>query len=157
MKEKEIQKVTKKKMDELMKLLGIDCEYSVNIEEGEENTVINISIEGEDMGYMIGNHGRHLDSFQYVFSLLLRKEFEEDFKFMVMLDVSGYRKEKISQIEELALKKADDARLLGEPVDLKPMRASDRRVVHMTLQQFEDISTESQGEGMDRYVRIIPK
>jgi spoIIIJ-associated protein len=157
MKEKDIKKITKETMDEIMKLLDIDCDYSIDIDDSDEGSVINISIDGEDLGYMIGNHGRHLDSFQYILSLILRSKFEEDFKYMVMLDVAGYRKERISEIEELALKKADDARLLGEAVNLKPMRPSDRRVVHMTLQKFDDITTESQGEGADRYVRIIPK
>jgi len=53
-----------------------------------------------------------------------------------MLDVSGYRKERIAKIEAIALGKADDARLLAESVDLEPMKPSDRRIVHMTLQQF---------------------
>ena len=157
MKEKDIKKITKETMDEIMKLLDIDCDYSIDIDDSDEISIINISIDGDDLGYMIGNHGRHLDSFQYILSLVLRNKLEEDFKFMVMLDVAGYRKERISKIEELAIKKADDARLLGEPVDLKPMRPSDRRIVHMTLQKFDDITTESQGEGIDRYVRIIPK
>jgi spoIIIJ-associated protein len=45
---------------------------------------------------------------------------------------------------------------LGESIDLPPMKPYDRRVVHMTLQKFDDLKTESYGEGRDRYVRIIP-
>jgi len=158
MKDKGILKIVKKEVDKLIKLLGIDCKYNMEIEDGEEERkIIKIAFEGENLGYMIGNHGRHLDSLQYIVSLLLRKKFKEDFYFMIMLDVSGYRKERISQIEDIALRKADDARLLADPVDLEPMKPSDRRIVHMTLQQFDDITTESQGEGRNRYVRIIPK
>ena len=158
MKDKAILKIVKKEVDELVKLLDIDCKHEVEIEDGEEERkIIKISFEGENLGYMIGNHGRHLDSLQYVMSLLLRKRFKEDFYFIVMLDVSGYRKERISKIEEIALRKADDARLLAEDVDLEAMKPSDRRIVHMILQQFDDITTESQGEGRDRYVRISPK
>lgn len=158
MKDKEILKIAEKEVKELVKFLDIDCKYDVEIEDGEEDMkIINISFEGEDLGYMIGNHGRHLDSLQYMVSLFLRKKFEEDMHFIVMVDVSGYREERNSKIESIALRKADDARLLGEPVDLKPMKPSDRRIVHMVLQKFDDITTESQGEGLDRYVRIIPK
>lgn len=158
MKDKEIVQITKKEVAEIQKLLGIECSLSVEVEEGEEESkIIKVSFEGEDLGYMIGNHGRHLDSLQYLVSLLLRKKLEDDLNFIVMLDVSGYRKARNSKIEEMALRKADDARILGEAVDLKPMKASDRRIVHMTLQKFDDITTESQGEGIDRYVRIIPK
>jgi len=56
----------------------------------------------------------------------------------------------------MALQKADDARILGEPIELEPMSPSDRRVVHMALQVFDDIKTESVGEGNDRRVKIIP-
>jgi spoIIIJ-associated protein len=157
MKDKDIKKTAEKTVKKLMDLLEIDCQYNVEVEENEDTKIIKISVEGEDLGYMIGNHGRHLESMQFIISLLLRKEFEEDLKYIVMLDVAGYRKERDLKIEEIALKKADDARLLGEPINLKPMKASDRRIVHMALQKFDDITTESQGEGMDRYVRIIPK
>jgi len=157
MKDKEVLKIVKGEVDELIKLLLVDCDYDVEIEDGEEEMkIIKVNIEGEDLGYMIGNHGRHLDSLQYVLSLALRKKFEEDYKFMLMVDVSGYRQERISKVEEIAMRKADDARLLGDYVDMEPMKPSDRRIVHMTLQKFEDITTESQGEGRDRYVRIIP-
>ena len=157
MKDKDILKVVKKEVEELSKLLDLDCKHEVEIEDGDEDIkIIKVAFEGEDLGYMIGNHGRHLDSVQYVMSLMLRKKFDEDFHFMVMVDASGYREDRNSKIEEIAIRKADDARLLGEPVDLEPMKPSDRRIVHMTLQKFDDITTESQGEDRDRYVRIIP-
>jgi predicted RNA-binding protein Jag len=54
------------------------------------------------------------------------------------------------------MEKADDARILGEVIDLPPMKASDRRVVHMTLQVFDDVRTESVGDDRDRHIRIIP-
>jgi spoIIIJ-associated protein len=116
-----------------------------------------VSFEGQDLGYMIGNHGRRLDSLQYIMQLMIRRAVdEEDFDFRLTLDVSGYRKERNSKIEDIAMQKADDARILGESIDLPPMKPYDRRVVHMTLQKFDDLKTESFGEGRDRYVRIIP-
>ena len=72
------------------------------------------------------------------------------------MDVGGYKEERNKKIERIALQKADDARILGEPVELEPMSLSDRRVVHMALQIFDDIKTESVGDGNDRRVRIIP-
>ena len=56
----------------------------------------------------------------------------------------------------MALQKADDARLLGEEIELSPMKPSDRRVVHLALAGFKDIETESVGEGRDRRVVIKP-
>ena len=76
--------------------------------------------------------------------------------FRVFVDVGGYRKEKDDKIAKMALEKADDARILGAPVELPPMKPSDRRIVHLTLIKFKDISTESEGEGMDRHIVITP-
>jgi spoIIIJ-associated protein len=107
---------------------------------------------------MIGNRGRHLDSLQYILQLVIRRAVdEEDFDFRLTIDVSGYRKDRNEKIEQEALQKADDARILGESIDMEPMKPYDRRVVHMTLQKFDDIKTESFGEGRDRHVRIIPE
>jgi len=71
MRDRNILKIVKKEVDEIVKLLGIDCNYDIEIEEGEEERkIMKISFEGENLGYMIGNHGRHLDSLQYVISLV---------------------------------------------------------------------------------------
>ncbi len=149
--------IVKKEIDTLLSIMNIEADYKLDVDDIEGVTYFNICFEGENLGYLIGNHGRHLDSFQYVLQMMLRKNFEEDFNYRVILDVCDYRKEKNEKLEKFALQKADDARILGEPVDLPPMNPFDRRIVHMTLQKFDDITTESFGEGSDRYVRIIPK
>ena len=145
-----------KELDTLLKLMDIDAQYTLNIEEVSGVSYIKIGFEGENLGYLIGGHGKHLDSLQYVLSMVVRKHFKEDEQYRVILDVGGYRKERDEKLEKFAMQKADDARILGEPVDLPPMKASDRRVVHMTLQIFDDIKTESVGEDRERHIRIIP-
>jgi spoIIIJ-associated protein len=146
----------KKELDTLLSLMGIEAEYDLNVEESNGIKYIKISFNGENLGYLIGNHGKHLESLQYVFSLILRKKFEEGTEYRVLMDVGGYKEERNKKIERMALQKADDARILGEPIELDPMSPSDRRVVHMALQVFDDIKTESIGEGNDRRVKIIP-
>jgi spoIIIJ-associated protein len=146
----------KKELDTLLSLMGIEAEYDLNVEESNGIKYIKISFNGENLGYLIGNHGKHLESLQYVFSLILRKKFEEGTEYRVLMDVGGYKEERNKKIERMALQKADDARILGEPIELEPMSPSDRRVVHMALQVFDDIKTESVGEGNNRRVKIIP-
>ncbi len=148
--------IVKKELDSLLSLLDINAEYDLCIEEIEEVKNINISFTGENLGYLIGNHGKHLESLQYIFSMMLRKKFEEDTNYRVILDVCGYKEEKNKKIERIALQKADDVRILGEAIELEPMNPSDRRTVHVTLQVFDDIKTESVGEGEERRVKIIP-
>lgn len=157
MKEKDLIKIVDKELGKIIDLAGIDATYDCNIDDSEEVTNIYVTFEGQDLGYMIGNHGKHLDSLQYILQLLIRRAInDEDFAFRLTIDVAGYRQEKDEKLEKFALQKADDARILGEYIDLEPMKPYERRVVHMTLQKFDDISTESHGEGRDRYVRIIP-
>lgn len=151
-----MEKIVKTELDSLLALLDIEAEYELKTEEVEGVSYFKISFSGENLGYLIGNHGKHLESVQYVFSMMLRNKLPEGTNYRVVLDVCGYKEEKNKKIERLAMQKADDARILGEPIELPPMNPSDRRTVHVTLQVFDDINTESVGEGEDRRVRIIP-
>lgn len=146
------------KLEEIIKLLDINGEIKIFI--NEESETIEVNIEGEGLGYMIGQHGRHLESLQYIFNMIInrdsRQSGEEGQRIGVFVDVGGYKRDKNAGTEQMAIERAEDARALGEPIDLEPMSPSQRRVVHTILSQFDDIKTESQGEGDNRYVRIIP-
>jgi spoIIIJ-associated protein len=128
-----------------------DPDYKTEIVEGE--VTVYVSFPGENMGFMIGPRGRFLQSFQFVVSTFLRKTFPDE-KITVMVDAGDYLSSKIKRIEEYALNKADDARVIGDDIDLDPMSAFERKMVHSILSKFDDISTESFGEGEDRHVRI---
>ena len=157
MKDKELIKLVRKEVEELCSLLEVDCEKSLSLEDGDEGAkYIKVSFDGEDLGYMIGNHGRHLDSIQYILQLMLGKITEQDPNYRVLVDVGGYREERNSHLEEMALQKADDVRILGEAVELPPMKPADRRAIHIALSEYDDIVTESEGEGRDRHVVIKP-
>ena len=158
MKDKEIKKFVKEELETLCSLLEVDCEKGFDMEEGDEEdtTYIKIDFEGDDLGYMIGNHGRHLDSLQYILQLMVGRLVDQDPQYRVLVDVGGYRKDRDAKIEDFALQKADDVRILGEEMEMEPMSPADRRVVHMALAQFDDIETESVGEGRDRKVVIKP-
>lgn len=159
MKEKDLLKLTQEEVEKLKELLNVESETEVEVEEGEEGMMyVKVVFEGEDLGYMIGNRGRHLDSLQFMLQILVGRRLAEEERenFRLFVDVGGYRKEKDDKIAQMALEKADDARILGAPVELPPMKPSDRRIVHLTLMKFKDISTESEGEGMDRHIVIKP-
>ena len=157
MKDKEILKLVEEEIEKLSSLLNIESERFVDIEDGEEDMkYIKVRFEGENLGYMIGNRGRHLDSLQFILQVILGRKLTEDVNFRVFVDVGGYRKEKDDKLEQMALEKADNARILGEPIELPPMKPSDRRIIHLALMKFKDISTESVGEGMDRHIVITP-
>ncbi len=151
-----MEETIKKELDSLLSFLDIDAIYELKIEETDGVSYIKVSFSGDNLGYLIGNRGKHLESLQYIFSMILRKKLAEGTNYRVLLDVCGYKQERNKKIESIAMQKADDARILGEPIELEPMSPSDRRTVHVTLQVFDDIKTESVGEGEDRRVKIIP-
>lgn len=145
---------------EFTKLMDVEAEVSCALADSDngEQKVLSINFEGNELGYMIGNQGAHLRGLQHVLSLMINRKFMSDSEesLYVNVDVSGYKQSKYEKIERMAMRLADDARILGEPVDMEPMGSAERRVVHMTLASYSDIRTESYGDGRDRFVRIIP-
>ena len=157
MKDKDILKIVDQELATLCELLNVECAKESKIEDGnEEEKYIKVIFSGDDLGYMIGNRGRHLDSLQFMLQVILGRKLPEELNFKVFVDVGGYREEKDKKLEEMALQKADDVRILGEEVELPAMKPSDRRIVHIALEKFDDITTESRGEGMDRHIVIMP-
>lgn len=157
MKDKDIVKLVNQEVDKLCKLLEVDCERDCQVEDSETGIkYIKVSFNGQDLGYMIGNRGKHMDSLQFLLQVIVGRKLDEGTNFRVFVDVSDYRKVKDENLEQMALRKADDARILGEEIALPPMKPSDRRVIHLALDKFQDIKTESRGEDRDRYVVIIP-
>lgn len=157
MKDKDLIKLVTKEVDKLCELLEVECEKECVVEDGDNDIkYIKVRFDGENLGYMIGNRGRHLDSLQYILQVMVGRLIEDDMEFRLFVDVGGYREERDEKLERLAMQKADDARILGDEVSLAPMKPSDRRIVHLTLQKYEDITTESRGEGRDRHIVIVP-
>ena len=90
MNNEELTSIVDREIGKFIDLSGVDATYDCDITEEEGVTNINISFEGENLGYMIGNHGRHLDSLQYILQLLIRRTINnEEFPFRLTLDVAG--------------------------------------------------------------------
>ena len=79
MKDKELLNIVEKEVDSLCNHLAVECERKVTLEDGEEGIkYIKIEFDGNDLGYMIGNRGRHLDSLQFVFQVILGRKISQD-------------------------------------------------------------------------------
>ena len=114
-----------------------------------------IDIHGEDSGLLIGRRGQTLQSLQFVVNLIVRKEFGEGVR--VVLDVERYRQRREASLRDMASKVAERVAQTGRSITLEPMSAADRRIVHLSLADREDVSTESVGFGEERKVSIFPK
>ena len=150
-------KITKKKsaIDEVEKFLtdvlkAMDVKAKINIK--EENDIINVNLSGEKMGLIIGYRGETLDSLQYLLSLVVNKNHNNIYK-KVVLDVENYRKKREETLIKVAQKVAYKVRKSKRPYKLEPMNPYERRIIHSTLQEFNDIITYSEGE--EPYRKVV--
>ncbi len=152
--EEKIKNIIEETADYVLKKMGIDGKISViKAEEGNDNLICNIKI-GDDSNLVIGQNGENLRELQHIIRLLVRKKSESIVRFII--DVNSYRKEKNNSVVWLAKNMADRAVNKKRSVALRPMSAYERRIVHMTLAENENVKTESTGEGDDRKIIIKP-
>lgn len=101
---------------------------------------------------LIGERGANLRSVQFIVRLTAARKYNPDIK--IDIDVNGYKKKREEFIREMAHRARRQALEGKRSVELEPMTAFDRRVIHTTLATFEDVTTESHGEGFGRHVTI---
>ena len=121
-------------------------------QEGEEDT-IELDIEGEDSGLLIGRRGETLRALQFTVNLLVG----QSTRGRVILDVEGYRERRYSSLRTLASRVAERVASTGRPITLEPMAPNERRVIHMTLAENPRVATESTGMGESRKITVLPK
>ena len=125
-------------LENMLTRLGFDA--AVEETPMDSGSLLNVKTE-DDPGRLIGRQGRTLSDLQYLTNRLLIVQDKEAPK--VTVDVGNYRTESRDGLIEKAKAAAEKARRWGEVVELDPLNAFDRRVVHQTLQDVEDVSTES--------------
>ena len=138
-------------LENMLTRLGFDA--AVEETPMDSGSLLNVKTE-DDPGRLIGRQGRTLSDLQYLTNRLLIVQDKEAPK--VTVDVGNYRTESRDGLIEKAKAAAEKARRWGEVVELDPLNAFDRRVVHQTLQDVEDVSTESiEVEGTSNKVILI--
>lgn len=136
-------------LDNLLGMLLLEGSYE--IEEGADGFLV--AIDTKDAGRLIGARGESLEGLQLIINQIMSSKMGENFK-RVVIDVAGWRKQKE---EELKIRAAEHGRQVletGKEVELEPMSAWQRRVVHMVIAETQGLSSESVGEGRDRHIVI---
>jgi spoIIIJ-associated protein len=134
----------------LKSIIG-NMKLDVVIKTFENDECMYFEIEGNDANAVIGKRGQTLDSIQYLTNLVTNKD-RQEYK-RVTIDVEGYRSRREKTLERLAAKLAKKVLRTGRNEKLEPMNPYERKVIHATLQNIEQISTRSEGE--EPYRRII--
>ncbi len=147
--EKHLQLV-KDTAEKLLSLLGVQGTVAAEM----ANDIVQVVIETEDGGMLIGYHGETLESFQTMLSLVASKEAGEFIR--VNVEIGDYKKNRVEYLKHLAEQAKEQAvrENTGISLSLKPW---ERREVHLLLQNDNDVTTESMGEGRDRVLVVKPR
>ncbi len=113
-------------------------------------------IGGNDASFFIGHRGETLDSIQYLVSQFVNKEKPSQEMIRVTVDADFYRERRKKTLTALANKLAKNAYANKKEISLEPMNSYERRIIHFALQNNEDCTTRSEGEGKDRHIIIVP-
>lgn len=140
--------------EDILKLMDVRADVLVTEETVGEETVLNVTIEGDDLSFLIGYRGESLDGLQIVLSLILNRQLGTWQR--VVTDINGYRKQRQDKIEEITKGYIDRVRFLTKEIEMPPMTSAERRYVHMFVSSYTDVISESVGEGASRRVVLKP-
>lgn len=140
----------KETLEKILSTLG----FQAAVEEHNMDDGVLLDVKTDDAGRLIGRQGQTLSDLQYITNRLLFQQDPNAPKAMV--DVGGYR----AQAREALVKRAHDAaekvRRWGDAVELEPMNAFDRRVVHQALKDDPDVETHSvEVDGSDKKAILL--
>src|SRR5215475_13782575 len=99
--------------------------------ENEER--ITLEVKGPETGLVIGKKGQTLDALQYLVNKIVSRKAGEEESKPINVDAEGYRGRRAETLTELAHRLAEIALRTGQPVEVDPMSAADRRVIHVAL------------------------
>lgn len=146
-------------LSELLRLMNIRASVETILgyelaDEGEPPPIV-LNITGEDLGILIGRRGDTLRALQYLVRLMVSHRLKHWTNLVV--DVESYVIRRRRTLESLAQRVAEQVARTGRTQALEPMPPYERRVIHVTLRQHPDVTTQSVGEGERRKVTVIPK
>jgi spoIIIJ-associated protein len=125
---------------------------TVDIDENADE--IRATVNGDDLGLLIGKHGATIDALQHI---AFRAAFRgEEVRKQVVVDAAGYRERREGALHRMADRAAAEALQYGRPVELEPMRATERKIVHTYLSERGDVETHSEGDEPDRRLVVSP-
>lgn len=138
-------------LENILSLLSLEGSFEVD----EQEEGVFVSIELSDPGILIGRSGETLQALQLLVNLIVLKQIENSKR--VIIDVSGWRRSKEEELAHKARSWAQKVLESKESMELVPMPAWQRRIIHMTIEGTPGVKSESRGEGPDRHLVISPE
>ncbi|MBV8598120.1 MAG: KH domain-containing protein [Actinobacteria bacterium] len=141
------------RMRSIVEHVTVAMDVRCRVHVAEDDGAISITCTGGDLGVLIGRHGQTIDALQSILNAIAAGEEERK---EVVVDAADYRARRRRTLESLALRAAEEALQGLRPVELEPMTAAERKLVHECLQDRAGVETVSEGDEPDRYVVVRP-
>lgn len=140
-------------LENILSMLSLEGSFEVN----EKEEGVFVTIDTEEAGKLIGHQGETLSSLQFLVNLMVQRLSKEETPLKrIIIDVANWRQGKEEELAMRARRWAEEIRESGEEMELEPMPSWQRRIVHMTIQETEGVTSESVGEGQNRHLVIKP-
>jgi spoIIIJ-associated protein len=144
--------VAQELLDHTLGALGVSG--TVRVEEDEET--VTATVTGGDIGVLIGRHGQMIDALQYLANAIAHRAVGDERR-RIVIDAAGYRARRTTTLEALARRSAEQASATRSRVELEPMSAVERRIVHEVLKDDPEVTTASEGTEPNRFVVVVPR
>ena len=144
--------IAKKALESILALIPV---HDTIVKGERSDGTINLYIEGDKSGLLIGRKGSTLDALQFVVNKIVNKALEK--RTQVVIDSEGYRQRRRDFLVQMALKMGEKAKRTNKPITTNLLNSRDRRIIHLTLRDDKDLETKSRGEGLLKKVVIFPK
>ena len=138
-------------IEKMFSLLEIEGTFALE----EQEDILGIMMETKDTGIVIGYHGEVLESLQLILSLAIAKKIGRFVR--VSIEVDGYKKNRTEYLHNLAMQTKERALSENKEQVLSSLKSWERRIIHLYLQEDDQVVSESSGEGRDRVLVIKPK
>ena len=148
----DIKEVIETNLKKIFSLIGIDPEYTI---ESSEEGVYDVKISGDNLNFLIGFRGQSLEALQTLLKLIIYRKTEK--QIILSVDINSYKDQKSEKLQEMARGYIDKVRFFEKEIELPFMNPWERRQIHMFVAEYEDVISESTGEGESRRVVLKPK
>ena len=138
-------------LERIVEGIGARCRIDLHEEDGS----LVATCTGGNLGLLIGKHGQTIDAVQYLANAIVSRAYPDD-RQQVIVDASGYRARREATLAAMAQRSAERALQQGGRVELEPMTAVERKVVHLALRDYPGIETTSEGTEPNRFVVVMP-
>ncbi|HVK83013.1 MAG TPA: R3H domain-containing nucleic acid-binding protein [Kofleriaceae bacterium] len=136
----------------VLERMGISAD--IDIKDDNERTTL--EIQTKDTELVIGRRGVVMDALQHLVNKVVYRDRRDEKTKPLVVDAGGFRDKQIERLRALGQRMAEKALETKQIVELQPMTAHDRRIVHMAISEIAGLTTRSEGEGEDRHILIVP-